>query len=240
MKKCMIIFLGLSRTFNITQKNIYDNVFLPNADECEFNLIINSEYLDDYVVDFFNNIYCNYRIINFNIDKTIIKSSTYAINLRLYNSLMLCKNEHYDIYMNLRFDLTFNENIIFNNYSNMYCIIPSSYISANNCFHNRDWDLCAIGDSNAYLAFNYKYLYDSLTNWCKIIVEKNIHSDVIVTICDDEVIEINNKVGLITNRFVPLVNKCIKFLMLNNHMFVMSDNGVNCQIIRKNDYTKSF
>jgi hypothetical protein len=238
MKSCLCIFLGLPRTilkcFPNIKKNLIENnndfnfKYIVNTEgtESEINLIKNTLNIDDS------------NIIIFTIDKNKIESSFQIYIHRLYQCLKKEENNFYDIYINLRFDIIINKSINLNNYLDKYCIITGTF--TRDCdFHNRDWDLMAIGSNFNYKMYNYPIVNEVLKNWLKedinIVIDNNLNTDIKDEfISDNELKEINNKCGLITDQPNSYFSRVIKNLLNNGGNFIVSEKfeQIHASIIR--------
>lgn len=252
MKTCLCIFTGLTRTFEKTYKNILENLILNNEKEYNFVFIVNTENLSSDMELFLNNNLNinNHKlknIINYECDHSIVKCSLHILFLRLYYSLKQEQNEHYDMYVNLRFDLLINKPIHFNKYINTFNIITGEYIINNN-FHNKDWDLMWVGDYNCYKTFTYLLLNKLLKSWYKMELENleypsvywKIDEDKLLT--DDEIENISKQTGLKINNTAQCIGKVIQNLLNFNYSFYVGENfdDLFVKIIKENQYTKAF
>lgn len=236
MKKVLCIFHGIFRTFKHCYLNILNNLILINEKNYEFTFIVNTQSIEPHEIEFLeNNLNINNHklkeIIVLNIDNSIKYSSTYIYALRIYQCLKKEENNHYDMYINLRFDITLNKPIILDNYCNKYCIITGTH--TRDCsFHNRDWDLMSIGDNLNYKRYMYLCLNNMLlwyTNEFKPLEDKyvfwNININDILTY--EELENINKLTGLVSNSHIEILSKIIKNLLSLGGNFVLSENYEN-------------
>jgi len=252
MKTCLCIFTGLTRTFEKTYQNILENLILINEKEYKFVFIVNTENLSPNMELFLKsklniNNHKLKNIINYSCDKTIIKTSLHIYFLRLYYTLKQEQNEHYDMYVNLRFDLLINKPIYFNKYINTFNIITGEQIIKNN-FHNKDWDLMWLGNSDCYKTFVYLLLNKLLKSWYNMEIQKledkcvywKIDENKLLT--DYDIENIRDKTGLKLDNTAQCIGKVIQNLINSEYSFYVGEkfDGVFVKIIRENQYKKSF
>ena len=184
MKEVLISFVGLSRTFKKTYKNIYDNLIKPNKETHNFNIILNTDYKNgnttrrDYFEknnknyikpyeeyynteeDFINDLKNTYK----NIKEIYINNSPCKEKCHCWTffykrtidilELEYQKNNIYDIYIVLRFDIVIDNiiNLSLLDKNNIYCI-PRPLVR-NAYFHNKDiLDILIIGYCNPFMLF---------------------------------------------------------------------------------------
>ena len=235
MKKVLCIFHGLFRTFKKCYSNILNNLILINEKKYDFIFIVNTQNIEADNKKFLENTLNinNHKlkeIIIYN-DDSIKYSSTHIYALRLLQCLQKEQDQYYDMYINLRLDITLNKPIILDNYCNKYCIITG--INIRECsFHNRDWDLMSIGDNLNYKRYMYLCLNNILlwyTSDFKELEDECVYWNINVNdkLNYEELQNINKLTGLITNNHIEILSKIIKnFLSLNGN-FVVSENYEN-------------
>lgn len=247
MKKCLCIFIGLPRSILKCFENIKKNLIENNNENFLFKYIVNTEGTIEDINLIKNTLNLNDTdIILFNIDKNKIKKSFQAYTYRLFQSLKREQDNFYDIYINLRFDILIDKPINLNNYLDKYCIITGNF--TRDCdFHNRDWDLMAIGNNFNYKMFNYPFLNEVLIKWynedIEHLVDKYIDTNIKdFVISDNEIIEFYNKCGLITKEKSIFMSIVIKNLLNSGGNFIVSENfeQIHVSIDTYKNYTKSF
>jgi len=246
MRQVLCIFLGLPRTILQCFDNI-NNQLIQNNPDFKFKYIVNTEGTPEEINLIKRVLNINDSdIILFNVDKNKIKSAFEAYIHRLYQCLKKEQHNVYDIYINLRFDLVFNKPIDLNHYMDKYCVITLD-VTRKCSFHNRDWDLMAIGNHFNYKMFNYPFLNIVLKKWLNENVEPledtcmdtNIKDH---TISNDEIISINKKCGLITDEPCHLFSVVIKNLLNNGGNYIVSESfeQIHVNIIRPSEFVKGF
>ena len=247
MKSCLCIFIGLPRTILQCFKNIKNNLIDNNSKNFIFEYLVNTEGTEKEINLVKNTLNINDKnIILFNVDKNKINNSFQVYFHRLFQCLKKKQDSSYDIYINLRFDIMINKPIDLHNYLDKFCVITANFTRDCN-FHNRDWDLMSIGDNFNYKMLNYPILNEILKNWLKedieLIVDKYIDTNIKDNfISDNEIIEINDKCGLITKEPLKFFSLTIKNLLNNGGKYIVSENfeKVHAYIIRNHNYKKSF
>lgn len=190
-KKCLIGFIGLSRTFEKTYKNILEKIINYN-NNFEFTIVANTDEeqllrskwrnkkinkLDkDLFKKKFKTFYKNVKyIIYYNLDDKNINGT--KIFEKRINMIMEKEKEKYDLYLFLRFDIIINKFIdlnefLPNKYKYKFTIIPGknkiNHWNEKRDDHPIDWDYCWIGD---YKGINYWLNYK--INNIKIINKNN-------------------------------------------------------------------
>ena len=177
--KIALMFTGQLRTFNKCWKNVYNNLISCNKDYIFdiYFLIGKNEYSKKH----------NYHENTDNIEneiKNIIKINKNILNIKIfildisYPSYFLCNNDswkvlyknkllfekviqldkNYDIYIRMRSDIIFTNNLNLNNLDFNFNIHIITSVGTIKCFnHNRDWDYMAIS--------NFK----GMELWCKCV-----------------------------------------------------------------------
>lgn len=238
MKSCLCIFIGLPRTILKCFENIKNNLIDNNSKNFKFEYLVNTEGTEEEINLVKNILNINDKdIILFNLDKNMP-----AYIHRLFQSLKKKQDSSYDIYINLRFDIIINKPIDLHNYLDKFCVITPDF-TRDCCFHNRDWDLMSIGDNFNYKMFHYPLFNEILKNCLKEediepIVDKYIDTNIKDNfISDNEIIEINDKCGLITKEPIKLYSLTIKNLLNNGGKYIVSENfeKVHVYIIRNDN-----
>jgi hypothetical protein len=178
MKKVLLGIVGQYRTFEKTYLNILNNIIDYNKNEYQFEIIINTDYSNTNIIDYFNkpkenyhydnislqqkfnNCYGKYlkHIINYIVNAEDIKNGAFEIfKKRIVQICKYVENNklNYDMFIFIRFDIQFTNVINLNDYNkNQFTFICNDIINKNKRIdHYRDWDFCWI--SNDLKFFNY-------------------------------------------------------------------------------------
>ena len=250
MKKVLCIFNGLTRTFTKTYNNIFENLIVNNEKDYEFTFIINTQDLSSEMKVFFEtHLNKNNNKLKDIIDyrcKSNVKTSLHIFFLRLYETLKKEQNEKYDMYINLRCDIVLSKPINLNNYSDAFHFITGEHFM-DNSFHNKDWDLMWLGDSNNYKTFVYFLLNKILKNWYNENVEHLTDESIKWVInenhnlTDDEIQNIRDKTGLELKSEKIIAKVVHNLLTCNGHLIVSEKyENVYVKIIREKIYEKAF
>jgi hypothetical protein len=250
MKKVLCIFNGLTRTFKKTYENILENLILNNEKDYEFTFLINTQDLTPEMKTFFEtHLNKNNHRLKDIIDytcKSNVKSSLHIFFLRLYESLKKEQNEKYDMYINLRCDIILNKPINLNNYSDSFYFITGDHF-IDNSFHNKDWDLMWLGDSNNYKTFVYFLLNKILKFWYNENIKEFVDDSIKWIINEnhnltaDEIQNIRDKTGL-ELKSDKFITQIIHNLLSCNGRLAVSEKyeNVYVKIIREEKYSKAF
>lgn len=238
MKKCLISFVGLCRTFEKTADNIFNNIIIPNINNYNFDIVLNTDYICENKEDQLFSIYNRYKQVK-KINYSTLCGSTNGSFYEQFSNLFLESENVYDIYIILRFDVIISKIINLNDYNDTLSIISGNFIRP--ClFHNRDWDYIWISSRKPLYLFLPIFLsYDrNLSNKFKRIKEYEnefLLYDSKVKNCqlDQSIINEIYKKTNISGYYYNIGFSAIYILLLNNCKFILSEKyGIYSSIIR--------
>jgi hypothetical protein len=173
MKKCLLMFFGLPRTFEECSKNINKNLIDNNKECCEFTIIISTD-INGKEHDKWNG-----KRNRTNYDQTILETKLHSTYKNIKNILYLSgplyhyspfgsksptiiyerlaqlltheKNNSYDYYIFSRMDIKLIQPIKLSDYTNKFSMItrgPNK--GGGGMFYIRDWDYMWIGCEKSF------------------------------------------------------------------------------------------
>lgn len=260
MKKCLLLISGVSRTFDKTANNLFQNIIEPNMKNIQFEIHIcddlnvkstkkwnttnilkkNKELHTKKLMKAYNK-YNQVENIHFwswggeKVSKNAPDCG--GINIKRWCvALKHIKFELYDYFIFIRPDVIINKKINLPDYKKEFSIISGNFIRPCS-WHNRDWDYIWVGDNNAFLYWFIPYLYEErfqdLSIAYKDILEK---FKKIEKLNHNEITKIKSIVNLKghnNHSTVEYYCRIIKFMKLNGYDFSLSETkGIYSTIIR--------
>lgn len=173
MKKCLLMFFGLPRTFEECSKNINKNLIYYNKEACEFTIIISTD-IDGKEHDKWNG-----KKNNTKYDRNILENKLHSVYKNIKNILYLSgplyhyspfgskspvimyerlaqlltheKCNNYDYYVFSRMDIKLIQPIKLSDFDNKFSMITRGpNIGGGGMFYIRDWDYMWIGCAKSF------------------------------------------------------------------------------------------
>ncbi len=171
MKKVLLMFTGLPRSYKKCVDNIFTNLIIPNKDKYEFKIYINTQTDKKNPVkeDLYEDLKLRYN--RFNQLQEIIfydmpekywrgRGSVGGAGgcilqlIRCHQILEKENNKIYDFYIMLRPDMIIHNILILDNYINTFLNVTGSIVRRGH-IHNRDWEALPVGYKESFLIYSY-------------------------------------------------------------------------------------
>jgi hypothetical protein len=228
MKKCLISFVGLCRTFEKTADNIFNNIIIPNMKYYNVDIVLNTDLICKDKEDQLFSIYNRYNQVK-KINYSLLCGRTNGSFYERFADLFLESENVYDIYIIVRFDVIINKIINLNDYNNTLSIISGNFKRP--ClFHNRDWDYIWISSRKPlylFLPIFLSYNTDLSKKFIRIKEYENefLLYDSKVKNCelDQSIINEIYKKTNISGYYYNIGFSAIYILLLNNCKFILSE-----------------
>ena len=190
-KKCLLSFVGLSRSYLECFENIKQNIILNNLENFDFHINVNTDLentqtkkwsdinvspiekkiFEENLKKIYDGFIKNISYLHIDVDS---KSGTELFRERCKFIFNLEKDEFYDLYIFIRFDVIISKNINLLNFLPINSKMKLSFITGGHMNKNRldhlyDWDYCWIGDKESV----YKWLtyYSPITPSREEVIE---------------------------------------------------------------------
>ena len=197
-KRVLIGLFGLSRTFKQTSEFLFDRIILPNSDNFDFDIVINTDFDSTVLTAYrndnkgsiskfkYNNLdtfradltECYNRngqlkdIIIYNKETHFVVFPWLVVYKRIQQILQnrYEKQEKYDIYIMLRLDIIINKILHLNNVHNEIVLVSGSF-TRSGYLHDRDIDGALYGNYEPFMYWVY-----SIIKCFEGIVDRKIES----------------------------------------------------------------
>ena len=157
MKTCLIMVIGLTRTYQKTFPYLIKNIIQSNKDEYKFDIISHTSENDDNVHRIHSQLCSNY----YPMTKDVRLNDGGSSNIMYVRILECYQHVHntlqkpvYDLYMYVRFDLCIHFPIRLSRVNdNLVCLLDHRCDGPNRIFgdvHDRDWDFSFIGKHEVF------------------------------------------------------------------------------------------
>lgn len=260
MKKCLLLISGVSRTFDKTAGNLFQNIIEPNMKNIQFEIHIcddlnvrstkkwnttnifkkNKELHTKKLMNAYNK-YNQVKNIHFwSWDGEKVSKNApdgLGINIKRWSVVLKhIKFELYDYFIFIRPDVIIDKKINLPNYKKEFSIISGNFTRS--CqWHNRDWDYIWVGDNNAFLYWLIPYLYEERFQDLSIVYKDILEKfKKIEKLNNNEITKIKHIVNLKghnNHSTVEYYCRIIKFMKLNGYDFSLSETkGIYSTIIR--------
>lgn len=145
-----------------------------------------------------------------------------AYYLRLYQCLKAEQTNHYDMYINIRFDNILTAPIQLDHYTDKLCVITGNW--ERDCFfHNRDWDLMSVGDHFNYKIYHYPIINNYLSKYYPNLEPLGKIMLIDDKITEEEINKLNKLCGLVTTTPNKEYSCIIRNMIRLNGSFVVSE-----------------
>lgn len=165
-KKCLLSFVGLSRSYLECFENIKQNIILNNLENFDFHINVNTdlentqtkkwsdinvspierEIFEENLKKIYDGFIKNISYLHIDVSD---KSGTQIFRERCKFIFNLEKDEFYDLYIFIRFDVIISKPIDLLDFisdNKKFSFITGGYYNNNRLDHTYDWDYCWIGD----------------------------------------------------------------------------------------------
>jgi hypothetical protein len=171
-KKVLIGLVGLYRTFKLTSVELFNKLILPNADNYDFDIIINTDYECNILTSnrpankytkieyLYDDLYKYYNIHNQLKDIIIYNKPTeyiifpWFLFYKRIQQIIEKHNDMYDVYIIMRLDVIIDNILNLDTIQNELCFI-TGYNKRNAYLHNRDMDLVICGNYKPFMYWIY-------------------------------------------------------------------------------------
>lgn len=255
MKKTVLLsFVGQYRTFEKTADNIFNNIIIPNKDDYNINIVINTEientntngnkllkhhnYDQNTLIEKLANTYNRFNQLQYiyfsSFEKFVVNPPCDLFGIRIAQILEIEQNKNnvYDYYIFCRLDVIINKPIRLDEYfkDDKLLIISGNFYRKCDTYH-RDWNFIWLGTHKSLFTFMYPYANYKIKNNDFINIYNSYDELIKRNLTTEEIQYIREKGGLdgdISDYF-----KGVHLVLTNNCKFEFSEKyGIYSGIIR--------